>query len=179
MNNTRLLLSSCALFLSFGILALSLTTASAAQSSTGSFEASHRQFYWGDDVLPDHVVYPVLMLIDKAKLESASPTERIYTQVEYGNRRFEYTHALIEKENPELALTTATKGYKYLIHAGQEALDSDASPSLKQHVIKAIEYQDKQLAELRNSFSDADRAVLDQLQAEGESLKNRLASTNS
>ena len=74
MKHARLVLSSLALICGLSILGLSLTSAvTSVQSATGSFEASNRRFYVNEEILPDHIAYPALMALDRAKLEAASP----------------------------------------------------------------------------------------------------------
>jgi hypothetical protein len=174
MSKIRIVLSLSALVFGLGILGLSLTTATAAESATTSMQASSRQLYWDGQVLPDHVAYPVLMALDRAKLEAASPSERIFIQVEFANRRLEYSQELLDKENTSLAITTLTKAYKYLIRAAQETLDGNMPSSVAEHVIKALEYHNKQLGIIKTQVPDSDRAVLDQLMVEGDVLLKRL-----
>ncbi len=177
-HHLRLILSTVALF--FGGLVLLISLAqdpTSVLSADGQYQASQRQLYLGQEILPDHVAYPLLMTIDRVKLESQRPVERVYTQLDYASRRLEYAKLLLDKGNQSLALTTATKGEKYLLHAGQEALDQDLDPSVKRAVWLALEYHTKELHSLKDRFSaDADRAVLDQLLTEGQVMSSRLQS---
>jgi hypothetical protein len=176
MHYARLLLSSLALVLGVLILAISFSTANSGLASSGTVETSNKQFYMGETVLPDHVAYPVLMAMDRVKLELDTPSERIYTQVEYSQRRFEYTQALLEKDNLPLAISTLTKSQKYLFQAAEETLVSDAASTMAPYVIKALNYYRDQLEHLKPSFSDADRPTIDQLIEHNQILTNRLVS---
>lgn len=175
-QHLRLVLSLTALSFGALILFVSLSrTASSVWSATGQYDASSRQLYMDDEVLPDHVLYPVLMVLDRAKLEAAAPTERIYIQLEYGQRRMKYAQELQDKENDNLALTTATKAQKYFIHAAQETLDQNLSDTTRHKVVVAMEYQQTELTKLKEGFAtDQDKAVLDQLTNEGQVLLERL-----
>jgi hypothetical protein len=174
MYKSRVVLSTLALFFGFGVLALSLTTATAAESSTGSVQASSRQLYWDSTILPDHVAYPVLMTIDKVRLEAGSPSERVFTQIEYGHRRLEYAQELLDKKKIDLAVTTASKGYKYLLQAGEEALQHDMPHSVTSRALKALEYQSQFLSKFKAQVPDQDRPPLDILLKEGEVMMKRL-----
>jgi hypothetical protein len=175
MHFARLFLSSMALVLGVLILAISFSTANTALSSTGIQETSTKQFYMGETILPDHVAYPALMAMDRAKLEMDTPSERIYTQVEYSQRRFEYALALIEKDNLPLAISTLTKSQKYLFQAAEEALATQASPTAVSYVLKALNYYRDQLIQLKPTFSDAERPTIDQMIEHNQILAERLA----
>lgn len=174
MTKMRFFLSSLALLVAFSILTISLSTATTAQSATGSFEASKRQLYWGSEVLPDHLAYPVLMAVDRVKLESANPVERVYLQLEYGTRRLEYAQSLIDKKNQQLATTTATKGYKYILTAASESLQPDMPSSVRKYALKVMTYHDQTLSDIKKQLSDSERAVLDDLLHSTDDLKKQL-----
>lgn len=170
----RLSLSCLALVAGLGILAVSLSqTSQPAFSASDDLDASHRQVYF-DQILPDHVAYPMLMALDRLRLESASDTDQVYLNVEYGQRRFEYTVELLDKDRPGLALTTLTKAMKYQMHAAQLTIDGDMPSSVRQFVSQAIAYQLKQVAAIKGRFSDQDRAIIDQLISEGQAVRQHL-----
>lgn len=119
--------SSSLALLCFGtfILATSLMTANKISVGDGS-RLMTRRMYVGEAILPDHVLYPALMIGDRVKLETASTENQVLLRVEYADRRFRYARELLEKEQPVLALTTLTKSQKYLFAASNEIL---ANPS--------------------------------------------------
>ena len=174
LKHTRLLLSLCALGFGGLVLAVSLTSVPTAFSATGTNEASKRQLYWDTTVLPDHIAYPVLMAVDRAKLETSSELDQIYLQVEYGNRRIEYTQELLEKDNTPLALSTLTKALKYLNSAGQDTLTLQAPENTTHYVLKTLQYHQDTVESMKRSFPDADRVVLDQLKNDNQIIIGRL-----
>ncbi len=176
MHYARLVLSSLALVLGVTILAISFSTANSGFASSGALETSRKQFYMGETILPDHVAYPVLMAMDRARLEMDTPSERIYTQVEYSQRRFEYALALIEKNNLPLAVSTLTKSQKYLFQAAEELQTTEASPTAVAYVIKALNYYRFQLEDLKASLDDNDRPMIDQLIEHNQILTDKLVS---
>lgn len=176
-NGARLGLSILALTVGLGILGLSLTAVTPAQSASGVFEASSRHVYWNDEILPDHMAYPALMVLDRVKLEAAVPTERVYLQVEYGTHRLSYVQKLIDKDNKPLALSTATKGYKYLLNAAQDSLDQEMPEPVQRYVLKAIEFHLKEMPEIEMQLADSDRAILDALKEENRVMVTKLRSS--
>ncbi len=174
-KHLRLALSSAALVGGSLILAISLSQSSQpAFSSSGSFDATQRRLYF-DDILPDHVAYPVLMALDRVKLESASPIEEVHLQVEFGQRRLDYARALLEKGNQPLALATLTKSIKYLGLAGTSAIDQNMPASVRSFVSQAISFHLKEVAELQLQFSDSDRAVIDRLVEQVQAVQLHLS----
>lgn len=171
MQHMRLLISSIGLLLGCAILGISLSAGNTMVQSAGdSFETSKKQVYVDETILPDHLAYPVLMVLDRAKLEMDSPEERVYTQVEYARRRFEATEGLLEKGNTSLALTTITKGEKYLINAAHGAIDLEHGDAQRRFVFKTLEYYDRDLERIKQLFPDADRPTIDHLQEEMDAL---------
>ena len=82
-----------------------------------------RKFYFEKEILPDHSVYPVLMIFDKLRLGIAEPEEKVYLEASYANRRFFYASRLLEKDEACLATTTFTKAQKYLNQSLIGAID--------------------------------------------------------
>ncbi len=159
------------------ILGISLLASnSEVWSTTGSFETSQKQLYWSGEMLPDHIAYPVLMAVDRAKIETAEPSDRIYLQLEYGQRRYESAEALLDKNKSDLALTTMTKAQKYWLQAGQGALDNrlEVSDTVRQFTLRTIEFYEAELQKTKQRFGDADRAVIDSNQEELRAVAAKL-----
>jgi hypothetical protein len=159
---TRLCLSLTALFFACSVLLISLFTATSA-SSSGSHAMAGRKLYFGKEILPDNVLYPVMMATDRVQLETASNYDRIFMQVEYANRRLDYSKQLLDEEKQALAVTTLTKAEKYLHNAIQEAIEIKASDSIKERLRKSLEYHSTQIKKMSPQFTDGDRALLDKL----------------
>lgn len=174
MRVARFVFSSCALLAGSGILFVSLAAGNSQVFSSTDIPTSNKQFYLSQNILPDHVAYPVLMAVDRLKLETAGSSERIYLQVDYAQRRFESTKELVDRHNSSLALTTLTKSQKYLLNAAIEALEPEVSHSLKVYVVKSLNYYEKAIGELRASFTDSEREVIDQLLEEIRLLRDQL-----
>jgi hypothetical protein len=156
------------------ILGLSLT--SSVMSAHSSSGIMGRSFYVDDKILPDHITYPLLMIIDRARLETATPLEQMYLMTEYANRRLVYATELQNQEQHDLAVTTLTKAQKYLLYAGGLVLSEHNTDKHRFHVAKTIEYHLKQISQTfhDDSLSDEHRAAIDKLNAELTAVHGQL-----
>ncbi|HCC84442.1 MAG TPA: hypothetical protein DEP87_02065 [Candidatus Pacebacteria bacterium] len=156
------------------ILVISLMSAARLTVDQGH-TASGRTWYWSRTILPDHVLYPLLMVVDRLALETTSdPKTRVYIQVNYSYRRTQSALTLIEKNQPELALTTLTKAQKYLNQAATEALVAELAIPEKRLIIKAIDHLNSVTDGALPSFTTYDRGVLQELRQEAVVLEEKL-----
>ncbi len=165
-------------FFLFGLLviAISINSSVAAVYPTPESRASHRQFYLGRTILPDHVAYPLLMIIDKVQLSLTPFPNRLWLQAEYGWRRLDYARQFLDKDEPGLALTTLTKSQKYFLNATQETLDNvDADNEIKLMMLKHFTAYLWKAKVIANRFDGADKATVEHLIKECDALKLRLS----
>lgn len=161
MRSLHFVFSSGALVLATAILFVSLSAGnSRALAYEGGMESSQKQFYLSQTILPDHVAYPILMAFDRAKLETASPQDQVYLQVEYANRRFEYAAELIHRENLPLALTTLTKAQKYLLEASRTVVAQETPLETQEFVYEELLKYQNTIAQLQPHFTGADQEVV-------------------
>lgn len=170
MKHARLLLSLLAFGCASGILMVSLFSVSLVQSSDGTTNATTKEFYLSNDILPDHIGYPLLMISDRVRLESAPAQERVFMQVEYGFRRLDSAKSLLSQGKSSLAVTTLTKSAKYLQQAALEAQQYDAAPSVSAHVVKALEFFDKDVRRLLDQLPEQDRSTIERLLQENQAV---------
>ena len=163
------------------ILLSSFNIASQSQiADAGNFK--NRKFYVQKEILPDHSLYPLLMVIDRFRLEMADRERRIYLSVAYAKRRLFYATRLVEKGEMALALTTFTKSQRYLnqalleVQALQTANSYDASAEqLVFFVLEAVDNQQKVIADYLDDFSGVERSVLANLASETALLRSQLS----
>lgn len=174
---TRLVLSFFAFLIGLGVIGTSLMNTSTGIAA-GQTSISSKQMYLGE-VLPDHVAYLVITIMDKFYLETATPTERIHYEIKYSHRRLEYAKALLEKgeDKQDLALATITKSQKYLIKAFSEAEQIvDLSDSTKDLLQRALIFNIREVKELTLKFPDYDRTVMDELRQQEQMMLDKLQS---
>ncbi|MBT3249587.1 MAG: hypothetical protein HN846_02930 [Candidatus Pacebacteria bacterium] len=161
----------------FGVLviAISINSSVSAIYPTSESQASHRQFYLNNTILPDHVAYPLLMIVDKAQLEMTPFPKRLWLQAEYGWRRLDYAHQFLDQDNSVFALTALTKSQKYFLNATQETLDTDTTNEVKLMMLKHFTAYLWEAESLADRFDGADKAVVEHLIKECDVLKLRLS----
>lgn len=112
--------------------------------------------------------------MDRLQLETASPLEQVFMKVEYANRRLDYSKALLEKGEEEVAFATLLKAQNYLNQAAVDSLKEDVPTSVKERVAKAVAYHSTELRDLAPKLTDAHRAQLDQILSEHTTLVAQL-----
>jgi len=151
-------------------MAISLATPQIVSSDEAG---ASRQLYFSQEVLPDHIAYPALMVMDKIKLSQADSKQKVYVQVQYAYRRLNHAHQLIEKGEEGLATTTITKAQKYLNHALVEGTKNE---SLSQEDIQYL------FDSYQNFYQQVDAippssSIVDNLAVQSDALADILASS--
>jgi hypothetical protein len=165
---TRFVLSIVALFFACSVLVLSLI--SARDVSAGDKASSQLSLSFGKQILPDNLLYPVVMTVDRVELETAPAYERVFMQLEYADRRLGYAQELLIMKKSALALSTLTKAENYLHNAVQEYKEIQAPDPVKQRLIKDITYHSATMKEMGAQFNDADRAVVDRMIEQNQAI---------
>ncbi len=170
----RLGASAVALTFGLSIVGVSLVTAGAVESSDGG-RMSDRTLYVHDEILPDHVLYPLIMASDRIELEMADEHEQLYVKIQYAERRLGYTKQLLERGNTELALSTLTKSQKYLLSVAHTVLEHQLQGAIRVRIMEEIGFHAKKISELSPEFTDEQVAVINALIAENAVLEKQLA----
>ncbi len=157
---TRLFLSLLALIFAVGVLGISLMDAHSV-SSNGGKSSSDKELYFDKEMLPDHLFYPLFMIVDRVHLETAPKEERPYLEIEYANRRLLAGEELLDLKKEGLSVTTFTKAEKYLYDAAQDYKQQHGSDAQKTLLIKIITYHMRELKKLDPQLTDANRSVVD------------------
>jgi hypothetical protein len=199
----RGLLSGGALAFGISVVWISLLFSVPAHSQEIN-RASLKQFYWDSEILPDHILYPVLMVADRVQLSLAEPEDKVYLQVLFAYQRLESSRQLLEKGEEALALSTLTKSQKYLLGAahgvleltavdserdemelevtseviGAVELDASGADSnleeVREHVLKAFHYHLRDYALLQSEFKELDTSVIVRLIEEARVLEEQV-----
>lgn len=160
-------LSLFGLLIAVLILAVSLVSSTPSVYSAGELPKSNdKEFYLDGDILPDHVLYPVVMVMDKIKLETSSPSQKITLFITYANLRLDSAEKLINKSENAFALTTLTKSQKYLLQAAGATLEQKPSETTSIFVYKTLLYHLNRHKQIKNHFTDSEKNVIDQLDRE-------------
>jgi len=119
-------LLAAALSILFGLGIISVSLFSASQPFVSNLpSATKTSFYFGSRILPDHILYPVVMVFDRLYLLSLPKDKRTPMEVQYAFDRMRSAEELLDgKNNPELALATLKKSQRYLLLAGNQTLEN-------------------------------------------------------
>lgn len=172
----RLGFSALALTFGMSIVGVSLLTAGSVESIEGE-RMSERILYMNDEILPDHVLYPLVMVSDRVELELADEHEQLYIKIQYAEQRLGYAKQLVERGNTELALSTLTKAQKYLLAVGHSVLEHQLQGAIRTRTMDEIQFQAAEIRQLAPQFSDEQVAVIDALVAENAVLEKQLQET--
>ncbi len=170
MQKRKFLVAVLAVFFGVSIFISSLVVSS-QQDLASADKVSRKQFYFGKKVLPDHILYPVLMVIDKSLLVMTSGESEIFLRIRLAQDRMISANSLLDKKEEGLSLSTLTKSQKYLILATQEFL-SLPSPSddVGTGLLLALEENTANIKKIQTRFQKIDTAPLSELIIESETL---------
>lgn len=174
MHKLRITISTAALIFGIAIVGVSLTAVSPVHSAEGDLQASHRRVYFGETILPDHAVYPALMMMDRVELKTAPLNKKLDLQVEYSLRRLEYARQLIEKNEIELALTTLTKSQKYMLHAAEDVKAPEVPLEVQKDMLIVLDRYIAQVRHLDQHFSNSQLVAINELIDELEAAQYHL-----
>ncbi len=178
MKPLKVFISFFGLCIAMLILAVSLVSSTPSVYSAGDQpKTNDREFYLDGDILPDHVLYPVVMIADRVKLTTASPEEKLTLLVTYANLRLDSAEKLLHKKDQPMAIATLTKSQKYLLRAAQETIDQQPAPTTTHFVYKTLLYHLNRHQQLKPYFSDSERNVVDQLDREIKVFVDSLKTT--
>lgn len=154
-----------------GILGMSLVAANKATTGDTT-RLLGQKMYMGRTILPDHVLYPFVMIGDRIRLTTASNEEQILLSVEYADRRYRYAAELLHKNQEPLAFTTITKSQKYLFHASNQLLSEPRAVDAQTVVAvrNALDHSIYRLEQLKSQVSNENAAAIDQLILESSIL---------
>jgi hypothetical protein len=148
--------SCCALIFGWGVFAISIGVE--ASTLTNSVPLTARSFYLTSELLPDHALYPFLMVVDRVQFDQTSDHDRVKMAISLSFQRIEAAKTLLAKRNNHhLAETTITKSQKYLLLAALEWHEHAHEPYPQwrhdqQYVLSAIQAHQQQTSALLASI---------------------------
>lgn len=113
------LASLMAVFFGLIILFLSLLASSPAyyaqNQDAGPSSGRRWQFYIGQEILPDHVFYPLKVAAERTKMFFLCSVDQNYYRLTLAQKRAKSAVALDQRNRPDLAFLTANKSHSYLV----------------------------------------------------------------
>lgn len=170
--------------ISFSVLVIIISLQSANQNlGVSNSKLMAGKFYVAKEILPDHSLYPLLMVVDRLRLELADPEKRVDLLVANANRRLFYSKKLLEKNNQALAFATLSKAIKYINQALEENIFLLEKASLNknqqyqamaffvlENFAKHVDFYEN----YQNQFSDEEKRFLASLLAQGFDFQQKL-----
>lgn len=171
----KILVSSFSFFIGLSILSISLIKTSAVRAlSQAEIESSRKQFYIGQELKPDHVLYPVKVVKEKAILFTLSPEDRIEKKIDYSRQRISFAKDLFEKGEYQLALATLIKSQQYLFEIAEYLESSNLSHQLCPELINSLEEDQQLVSEMSEEFPENFSSQLKQLQENQQAVISKL-----
>lgn len=170
------LLSVAAVLTAICMISLSLVSVSQAASHGSSSElvSSSRTFYLDDTILPDHVLYPLLMAQDRAELALSPNHRKSQLLRKHAWDRLRVSRELVEKQRPQLALTTLSKAQKYMLRYCEQQyvnVGVDTSCEKEMHTFQAF------TDEVQQSITTQNTQLITQLSHQLEACSQRHKNT--
>jgi len=172
MKGSRLLFSGLALIFGLFVVAMSLASANQVVSYGGS--ASAKSFYLSGKILPDHLVYPLVAIVDRVVLTIAPVQEKIQLQLAYCCIRLDYARDLLAKGQSGMAMAALTKSQKYCGLAAQQILDHEIQGDLRRQVVDELAQNIEQTRNLIFEFSPDQCGFANQLHQHNQFLLDQL-----
>lgn len=170
MKKKKVFLAFLAVLFGVFIFTSSLVTYS-QQGTTSPENVSSKKFYIDGKVLPDHVLYPSLMVVDKGLQLITSGDSKVYLQIRLAQDRMLSAKKLLDKDQEVLALSTLTKSQKYLILASEELFSKeDYSKETAKDLLLAFEENTQNLSEIEKNFENIPTNPIGDLVSESNML---------
>jgi hypothetical protein len=149
------------------ILLLSLLTANNLKMNGTEVSTEQWKFYLGRDILPDNILYPLLMIRDRVRLDSAAPREQVALKLEYAEERYKTAEELLRRDRGLLAVSTLTKSQKYIISAGYQSLEvAELSKDDIQKVRNAVDHSLFRIDSFSKENPEHNQSIITQLREE-------------
>lgn len=154
------------LLLGSSIVMISLFSANRVFSQGDDLELARRKLYFQEEVLPDHLLYPLAMVFDKFRLELAQPAEAVDLQLSYAWRRLEYTERLLADGYQSLSFSTLTKAYKYYSSGLLQAQAVSLRPDQREFLVQDERHFREKAKALESHFTNTQQQELMRLEAD-------------
>jgi hypothetical protein len=172
----QLLFVGISLVASAAILGISLLkTAHARAASFTQPQTSHKRLYLGQEIKPDHLLYPVVAAADQARLASASPDQKVALAEHYTQKRLRYVQYLLDQSEPGMAVMTLQRAHSLLLQT-TEIILAGGDQVQAQEVLLQLESHHQFNLQLQQSLSAEYSAPLELMSRENLVAQQKLQS---
>lgn len=163
-------LSFTLLFLAGLIMYASVYSVNRAATQQVADRLCVKEWYWGEEILADHPLYPILMVRDKIRLHTANQKDQPEIRMQLAHVRMRTARALAQKGEYDLAITTLSKSQQYALFASKQARAQDPQNQDLPEKLDSYLYQLSQLLQTDKKLS---APVIDSLQIATKSELSR------
>ncbi len=173
MSSLRVSISIISIIVGIAIFLISLMAASQFSLARG-LSLSQRKFYLSSDILPDNILYPLVVGRDLLRLNLADNEEKLVLQAELAERRFQAAAELVEKGENALALITLRKAHAYLTNILESRSEWPENPVETEYWRQTIQYKVATMEALGSEMTVAERQTLEDIIADTQALTHLL-----
>lgn len=152
-----------------GILYSSIYSVNRSLTNQASGRLCAKEWYWSDQLLPDHPLYPALMVRDKISLWAAPDDQRQRRQLLYAQERLDSARQLAAKGNMDLAVSTLSKSQLYLLTVAKDSREDHFKHVLPGEIGKALETSLSDISALITQYPQLNAPVVQSLLGAGQS----------
>lgn len=136
-----------------------------ARTSTDGYEQSSL-IYFNREILPDNVLYPLLMAADQLTLTFANDERKLFLQMDYALKRLDTSYSLVNMGKTDLAFITLGKAHQYLLQVNQKLLTHAVFVQYQYLGRNLNDYFLTQYQQMRDNFTDSQQANLEIMRQE-------------
>lgn len=157
------------------ILLLSLMTANSLTTTNDKLPIEGWKFYLGREILPDNILYPLLMVKDRLQHDQAEPIDQVTLKLEYAEKRYQTSQELVARDQFPLAISTLTKSQKYMISAGYQILSLEQiNQDQLQSIRDALDHSIYRIDAFSANYPGQDLGALNQLREDSRVLLSKI-----
>ncbi len=158
----------------FGLFVFLISLIATMSASKIAMHERERTLYFDRKILPDHVFYPLIVVVDRLELKMSEPEERIVLEMDYAGKRLEAAKALFKQEKNDLAFVTLNKAHQYLLKANEDVFNLERQGKYLNFTVGLNKKFQQEYEKLKENMDDAQKArtqvMIEELQAVGGKL---------
>ena len=175
MKKRNIFIATLAILFGIFIFVSSLFSYSKSYDSNEQ-RVSSKSLYFGKRILPDHIFYPLLMIVDKSLLIVSTGESEVFLRIRLAQDRMITANNLLKKGDEVRALSTLTKSQKYLILATHDYLTHDNySDEAGYALLYSLNSNTENLQKIATEFETVPTGPIYDLVAESQSLVESLS----
>lgn len=108
------------------ILLISLQRTASERAVSIASDDTARQWYWSQEIGPDHSLYPLLSIRDHLMLATLGTKDQMVYQVNMAKEKLSFIDTLLYEKEDEFALNALVKGHTIMLQTITQCLGEEA-----------------------------------------------------